>query len=345
MILPEVVVSRDGQRGLLVATFEGEWRPVSGRDASAQDIQVRVAPRLPLTEIKLIVSGQLPVFWNVPEQTQRWSESFEAAFPEIAAMALGEYLDNTAQPEQPGFDHYAAVVWLTTDLFDLFARPPEQDDARLLRYIGGKLYWAYRLGADVVRFGRHDALRFGVGVDDLHRAAWQSLGVLWERDQDGSYRPLPRLLTDFRAGVLPGEERTLIEQIEPFIDRTRYAAAVFHIGKAVGFLRGSNVDLENAAKEAVNAVESVAKVLLNAPSATLGDCIKELRRRDLVPREMARILESLYAYRSATPGVGHGGTALPDVSAADAAFVLGVASVAIKYLDSLWTAARGAGTL
>jgi hypothetical protein len=340
MNLPEVAVSRDGQRGVLVTSFDGEWRGVSNRDASAQDAQVRVSPRLPLSTIMLVVTGQLRTFWDMPRQTQRWPESFSTAFPELAAAAIGEYLDDAPQPEQPGPDHYAAVVSITTDLFDLFRREPEQDDAKLLRYIGGKLYWGYRLGADTIQFGRHDALRFGVAVDDLHRVAWQSNGLLWDRAIAGGYRALPRLLTDFRAGILPGQERTLIEQIEPLIDRQRYPAAAFHISKAIGFLRGSNVDLENAAKEAVNAVESVAKTLLNAPSATLGDCIKEFRKRDLIPREMARILESVYAYRNTTPGVGHGCTNVPNVSPADATFVLGVASVAIGYLDALWPSLR-----
>lgn len=343
MNFPEVTVSRDGQRGILVTRFEAEKRRVTGRDAFATDLEVRVGPRLPCVELQLVVTGQLPIFWNLPTQTQRWPDDFDGALPEIAVAAIGEYLDDAPQPEQPGPGNYAAVVWLTTDFFSLFARTPEQDDARLLRYIGGKFFWAHRLGIDFAILGRSDALRFGVDVEDLHRVAWQANGVLWERTADGRYHPLPRLLTDFRAGALPGQERTLVEQVEPLIDRARYPAAAFHLGKAVGFLRGPSVDLENAAKEAVFALESVAKVLLNNPTATLGDCVKEFRRRDLLPREMGRILESLYAYRNATPGVGHGGTALPAVSSADAHFILGVASVAVRYLDSLWPIVRTTG--
>ncbi len=338
--LPEVAISRDGQRAVLVNSFDASWRRVSGRDASARDARVRVAPRHPPVEIQLVVTGQLPTFWNVPNQTLRWPEDFNESFPEVAVTAIGEFLDNAPQPRQPDSDHYAAVVRITTDFFDLFNRPPEQNDARLLRYIGGKLYWAYRLGADSISLGRHDAIRFGITPEELNRVAWQSIGVFWQRDQLGAYRPLPRLLSDFQLGALPGQERPLIEQIEPLVDRDRYPAATVHIGKAIGFLRGSNVDLENAAKEAVTAVESVAKILLNDSSISFGDCIKEFRKRELVPREMARILESLYAYRNATPGVGHGGTDVPMVSPADATFVLGVASVAINYLDSLWPSIR-----
>jgi hypothetical protein len=104
----------------------------------------------------------------------------------------------------------------------------------------------------------------------------------------------------------------------------------------------ANPDLENAAKEAVNGVENVAKVLLDDSSGSLGDCVKELRTRRSIPREMARILESLYAYRNSSAGVGHGGTCLPAVSPADANFVLGIASVAIIHLDSISPTVRRA---
>jgi hypothetical protein len=336
MIVPEVAVSRDGQRGILVNRISDDRRKVSGRDATATDLQVRVGQRLPFVQLQVVISGQFPDFWNIPSQTHRWKESFWEAFPDIVMASVGEYLDDAPQPVQPDNDHYAGVVHLSTDFFALFDRKPEQDDARLLQYLGGKLFWGYRLGAEVTVLGRSDAIRFGVSVDDFDRVAWQATGMLWEKVSDGRYRPLPRLLTDFRSGALPGQERSLVEQIEPLLDRLRYPAAAVHITKAVSFLRGPQADLENAAKEAVTAVESVAKVLLATPTATLGDCIKEFRRRSLLPREMGRILESLYAYRSSTPGVGHGGTVAPAVTHADATFVLGVAAVAVRYLDSLW---------
>ncbi|HLA90709.1 MAG TPA: hypothetical protein VJL28_09775 [Gemmatimonadaceae bacterium] len=336
MDFPEVALSRDGQRGVLVQSIEQGCRGVSGRAFTATDAVVRLAPRGPSAQIQLRFGDQFPMFWDMPGQTQRWPEPFSEAFPEIAVMAIGEYLDDVAPPAQPGPDNYAAVIWVNDNVWSVFQRPPEEDDARLLRYIGGKFYWAHRLGATSASLGRHDAVRFGVAADDLHQVAWQSNGELWDRAQNGRYHALPRLLTDFRAGALPGQERSLVEQVQPFVDRSRYPAAAVHLDKAVGFLGSTGGDLENAAKEAVAAVESVSKVLLNMPTATLGDCVKEFRKRNLLPRETARILESLYAYRSATPGVGHGGTDLAAVSPADAHFILGVAAVAMRYLDSLW---------
>src|ERR1700737_3242565 len=154
MNLPEVAVSRDGQRGLLVNRFEQEKHKVSGRDAVATDVQVRVGPRLPFVELQVVVTGQLSTFWDIPTQTQRWPERFDEVFPEIAVAAIGEYHDNAPQPAQPESENYAAVVWLTTDFFSLFTRPPEENDSRLLQYVGGKFFWAYRLGSDFATLGR-----------------------------------------------------------------------------------------------------------------------------------------------------------------------------------------------
>jgi hypothetical protein len=48
----------------------------------------------------------------------------------------------------------------------------------------------------------------------------------------------------------------------------------------------------------------------------------------------------MYVYRGATPGVAHAGAEVAAVSPSDAHFILGVAAVAIRYLDSLWPISR-----
>lgn len=286
--------------------------------------RVRVAARAPLVTLKIIVTGELKDYWNIPQQQHRWHEvDFETAFPELALAGIGEYLDEEPVPQQPDESSHAAVVLLQSDLLELFAREPEQDDARLLRFIGGKLFWGYRYGLDAVLLRRHDALRFGVSEQDLHHVARQSEGVLWKRGGDGAYRAEPRLMTEFRSGTLPGQERLPIEQIAELIDKNRYPTSAHHIEKARSYLHGENVDLPSAAKEAIAAVESVCKTLLNEPTGTLGDCVKALRAKQLGPREIARMLESLYVYRSATPGVAHGGVTLPAVSEAEAQLMIG----------------------
>lgn len=233
------------------------------------------------------------------------------------------------------------MVWSTTDIFELFKRPPEGDDERVLRFIGGKLFWGYRFGLDFVHFQRHDAIRFGVSVADLHHVAAQCDGLLWKRESRESYRALPRLLTDFRAGALPGRERPSLEQVSDLLDATRYLGAHHHLSQAVSLLRSPEPDFANATKEAVAAVESVAKTLLATPTATLGDCIKDLRAAQRISGEIGRILESLYAYRSSsTPGVAHGSITPPSVSENEARLILGLCAPAIEYLDSLWPVLR-----
>lgn len=332
--LPDVAVSKDGQRALLVLALDPEIYDVPNKAAIARIAEVRLRPRSRPTAVRLSISHAFRTYWSNEGQQYRWRDlSFDEALPALSVLAIGQHLDIAPIPQQPQ-GRIAADVWVVSDLMELWGQDPEEDDARILRYMAGKFFWGFKLGLEEVRLQRHDALRFGVEVADLHILARQSEGVLWRRTSNG-YQPEPRLLTDFRAGALPGLERPRIERAADLLDVGRYPGAAHHLSRAREFIHAANPDFSNAAKEAVNAVESVCKTILNAPDATLGDCIKRLRRDKVVPGEVARILESLYAYRNSTPGVGHGGLDIPEVSVEEAMLILGVAAEGITYLDAL----------
>lgn len=332
--LPDVAVSKDGQRALLVLALDPQTYDVPNKAAIARMAKVRLRPRSRPTSIRLPISHAFRVYWSNEGQQYRWHDlSFDEALPALSVLAIGQHLDTAPIPQQPQ-GRVVADVWVVSDLMELWGRDPEEDDARILRYVAGKFFWGFKLGLEEVRLQRHDALRFGVEVEDLHILARQSEGVLWKRTPEG-YKPEPRLLTDFRAGALPGLERPRIEGAADLLDAGRYPGAAHHLSRAREFIHAASPDFPNAAKEAVNAVESVCKTILNAPNATLGDCIKTLRRERVVPGEVARILESLYAYRNSTPGVGHGAVDLPEVRVEEATLILGVAAEGITYLDAL----------
>src|ERR1700687_447312 len=200
IVFPEVALSRDGQRAILVLSIAKGRRGVTGPPATAAEPVLRLAPRRPNAEIQLIFGDQMPMHWDNPRQQFRWPESFTDSFPELAVMAIGEYLDDATTPAQPDSDRYAAVIPVDDHIWSVFRRPPEEDDAPLLRYVGSKLYWAHKLGADSAALGRHDALRFGLRAEDLDHLTLEGTGVLWERLSNGRYRALPRLLSDFRSG-------------------------------------------------------------------------------------------------------------------------------------------------
>jgi len=338
--LPRVAISRDGNRGILVLDWWGEFYRVQDSFATATLFTVRLRPRAREATLQVRISHALPKFWDQPNQRYRWEDDFETSLPDLTLAMIGEYLDDSPVPEQPDPNLHAGVVWLNDSVFDLLRRDPEEEDARLLRYVGGKIVLGHRLGLDQIRFDRSDAVRWGISVDDLQRVAFQGEGQYWTRDNEGFYRPLPRLLADFRAGALPGHERPSLEQVGSVLDAERYPAAAHHLSKALEYLQGANPDLPNAARESVQAVESLAKVLLSGRHATLGDCVKTLRRDGIISREVARMIESLYAYRNATPGVGHGGTEVPDVPQLDAQLVLDVSAAVIRFLDGLWPTVR-----
>lgn len=107
-----------------------------------------------------------------------------------------------------------------------------------------------------------------------------------------------------------------------------------HLRKARRFVTSRPLDPENAIKESVSAVGSCGRVLY--PNATtLGDVVKELRKRGNFPNLILSMMEKFYAFASAEPGVRHGAKASSTVSLIDADFCLYVSIAFTDYLHKL----------
>jgi len=107
--------------------------------------------------------------------------------------------------------------------------------------------------------------------------------------------------------------------------------------KAIGFFnRRPEPDRENCVKEAVSAVEGVARVLLKDDSIILPDAMKQLRAGRGVHATLVKLIDSLYAYRGDAEGVAHALTGPKEVRPAEAEFVLGASASAIVYLARLF---------
>ncbi len=91
-------------------------------------------------------------------------------------------------------------------------------------------------------------------------------------------------------------------------------------------------DLENCVKEAVGAVEGMARILLGNDSILLSDAANELVKRRKLPATLRKVFDGIYAYRGDAEGVGHGRTGAPEVAINDAEFVLNTSAAAIVYL-------------
>lgn len=107
--------------------------------------------------------------------------------------------------------------------------------------------------------------------------------------------------------------------------------------KAVGFYsQRPEPDEENCVKEAVGAVEGVARILLQNDSILLSDAAKELVKRGKVPVTLRKVFDGIYAYRGDAEGVGHGRTGAPEVSIEHAELVLNSSAALIVYLARLY---------
>ena len=93
----------------------------------------------------------------------------------------------------------------------------------------------------------------------------------------------------------------------------RYEVCREHWLKARGLGDAEVLDIENAIKEGVSAVEALAKVVTGS-GATLGDCIKTLRAERRIDAGTDKILEGLWTFANSAPGVRHGSGTPSDLS-------------------------------
>ena len=108
--------------------------------------------------------------------------------------------------------------------------------------------------------------------------------------------------------------------------------------KAIGFYsRRPTPDDENCIKEAVGAVEGVARVLLADRSILLSGAIKQIAKEKGVHKTLQKMFENLYAFRGDAEGVAHGASgAGHQITLADAEFTLNAAGAMIVYLARLY---------
>lgn len=115
----------------------------------------------------------------------------------------------------------------------------------------------------------------------------------------------------------------------------RYAGPATHWSRVDDLRRGEPPDLKSAAREAIHAVEGLAKIIAAKPSGTLGDCIKALRGSGRAPAPIAKQLEGLWGFVNAEPGLRHGAHTQPETTDAELLYVIDSSEAALRYLLSL----------
>ncbi len=127
----------------------------------------------------------------------------------------------------------------------------------------------------------------------------------------------------------------LVGRVEVQLQSPRYAAVLGHWRKAQAFLAPQALDLPNAVKEAVSAVEALGQIVTGSSGATLGDCVKQLRKSGQLSAPLLKGMEELWGFASESPGVRHGSLKDPTLERAEADYALDQAQAALRLLLSI----------
>ena len=171
---------------------------------------------------------------------------------------------------------------------------------------------------------------------------WEELVALFRQKAIGAHNPhidqldaakdrmAIELEHEFELLVV-SQERTripLVEQLQP----PRYSAVKAGWDKSHLLLAAEPPDFSNAAKEAIGAVEQMARIVTGRGSATLGDAVKELRNSGRVPAPLLKGVEEIWGVTSEVPGVRHGSATMSLVDAGTARYIIAQAGAAIALL-------------
>jgi len=106
--------------------------------------------------------------------------------------------------------------------------------------------------------------------------------------------------------------------------------------KARGHLARRPPDPENCIKDAVGALEGLARIISQRPSDTLGQIIKSMARNLAIHQTLANAMSNLYGYRSDEQAIAHGATAALEDLVPEAELVMHWCAAAMAYLVKKW---------
>jgi hypothetical protein len=289
------VSSRLGGVHLFVTDMDEDMVPFSGQYPVGMRFYYKLTEDDRRHAGQIVLDGVLGVMLEPDDfGLPRGAAAFRQA---IAEAAIGEMLDvEGLQPFR--IDAGTAVIVpalpLVTDrLRDRAPASAEDIEA----YIAGKAFAGFEFAQEHVVLSSADQVRLRVSAQRLRQVAALYHGELWEvteTPRGPRVRPLSRLVQDFRAGRRGAARSQLILQIQGQLTAPRYRSARTHFDKSVGFCSATPPDWENAAKEAISGLESLA-LLISGTTGTLGSAIKTLRASNRLNPAVLKILDGLRA--------------------------------------------------
>jgi len=160
---------------------------------------------------------------------------------------------------------------------------------------------------------------FNVEVNKLFEEAgviWRMNGAKFERVRD------------------PATEG-IIRSAMTILRQPQYAGPSEQYGKALEHLnRMPEPDTQNSVKDAVGALEGMARIVTNEPKKTLGAILNDEPLKSTISPLILKALRNVWGYRSDEPGIGHGQVESSSVGVEEAEWVLGVCASSMVYFSN-----------
>jgi AbiJ N-terminal domain 4 len=111
-----------------------------------------------------------------------------------------------------------------------------------------------------------------------------------------------------------------------------FAGAREHMQAAVRlFSKKPDPDYRNCIKEAISAIESVARVITDSPKATLGDALKKISEKMPIHPALREAMNKLYGYASDEGGIRHALLEESNIDEAEAKFMIVACSAFVNF--------------
>ena len=125
----------------------------------------------------------------------------------------------------------------------------------------------------------------------------------------------------------------MVQEIEQALEN-RYAPVRAHIEEALNLMSDRKApNYRNSIKESISAVEATCN-LLAGKKVTLGQCLKDVKRKIGLHSALENAFSSLYGYTSSAEGIRHALMDESTLSFDDAKFMLVSCSAFVNYLIS-----------
>ncbi len=283
---------------------------------------------------------------DIPFQLERLSDELRARLWNAIYKTLIQFLTSEEELIRIAYHHHdSGASFLCNEIFDAFFKHKTRAicsngfSKQAFDYIEksfDKIVW-YRV---------FDFLEFL--YEALHQleesSAWASEQNRAREAREHLEEAINRVLEEEHAGYrfvsgkitpITSEVETLnIEQALESVKAEQFNTVREHLKKALSLFSDREApDYENSIKEAVSALEALARELTGKDNATLGKVIPGLGKRLKLHPALVEAIKNLYGYASDESGIRHSKKeGRPSPTQADARLILVLASALANYL-------------